>query len=478
VTPAPPLPTTSPPAFSGSPAARIALDGRPLGIDPDGNARWLVRVRFSDASGAPTKLLHGGNVDFFPSSGKAQWQTRLRFDAPAAIVKTTSEGPLAVRALATVPTLLPPAWATTDTRTWSGLRVVAKALGPRMVQIGWFPRQAHGAVRIVRSGGREAASAIPPPSSTFRDATVRPGATYRYAVSRPGHGTATLVVHVPEEAPPASLSALVGKGAWLAFSPSPLDDDGYTRLDPQSVVDGATRAGLRYLELRLAYGEFWEISASARPTIDALIDLAADRGVAVIGWIVPREPTFPDLSLAVSAAGYRTARGTPLAGLAVDLERGEQFLGSGRSGYASLAAYPRLLRAALGPSYPIVAIVEDPGLEHLTNRDVPYAAIAASTDALQPMIYWRMLSRRAVTAQTTRATIRTSFMALRREARRPVPISVGGQTAALSASGAPPPDELLASLAESRRLGALGEAFFDWNGTSTSQWDAIGGFPW
>jgi hypothetical protein len=235
---------------------------------------------------------------------------------------------------------------------------------------------------------------------------------------------------------------------------------------------------VRYIELRAAYGEFWEITPGAKPAIDALIDAAAERGIAVLGWTVPRETSFEDLALSVAAADYRTARGTPLAGVAVDLERGAEFMGDGTQGYEALADYTRLLRAALGPRSLILATVEDPHFERLTNRDVPYAQIAANASALQPMAYWRLFPTRLVGAQATREALRASYVALRREAKRAIPINVGGQTSGLGACGTPPPDELTASLAESKRLGAIGETFFDWNGTLPSQWAAIGSFRW
>jgi hypothetical protein len=64
-----------------------------------------------------------------------------------------------------------------------------------------------------------------------------------------------------------------------------------------------------------------------------LIDAAAARGIAVIGWTVPREASFDDLAQVVAAANYRTAHGTRLAGLAVDLERDAEYMGTGAQAY-------------------------------------------------------------------------------------------------------------------------------------------------
>ncbi|MGP6159121.1 MAG: hypothetical protein ACLPYS_16705 [Vulcanimicrobiaceae bacterium] len=475
-----PLPQATPIAWTGAPASRMALDSQPLGIDPSGRARWLVRVRFIDSQGGATGLLHGGDIEFYASHGSAQWQTRTRFGGPAAIVTTQTDGPLAVRAVAADPSVLGEARAETDTRRWDTPRVVTEPLGPHLVQLGWFPAASRGPVVVTRRGpgGTRTVCSPGPPSSTCRDTRVLPGAAYEYVVTRPGAGKTALRVQVPPETPLQSLAAVNGKGMWLSFSPDSRDDDSYATLDAPAIVDRAARAGLRYIELRLAYGEFWEITPDAEPAVDALIDAAAARGIAVVGWTVPREASFEDLTTSVAAANYRTPRGTRLAGVAVDLERGGEFMGDGRAGYASLAQYPRLLRAALGPRAVVIATVEDPYFERLTDRDVPYSAIAASASALQPMAYWRLFPTRDAGVAATRRALRGSFAAVRREARRRIPINVGGQTSDLGPCGPAPADEIVGSLAESRRLGALGETFFDWKGTLPAQWGAIGSFPW
>lgn len=465
--------------FSPAPPARMVLDERPLGISPDGLARWLVRVGFRDADGRPTTLLRGGNVDFTPSRGIAQWQTRARFGAPAAIVATDTDGPLSAVVRAAVGVKLAAVRAQTDTRRWDGPRIVARALGPHEVRIGWFPR-ASAPVRVVRSGAAAPGTLGPlaPPSSAFRDDGVRPGARYRYAIEIPGRPGAGLAVRVPPEPRHGSAAALAGKAMWLAFSPSVADADGYDKLDPAGIVARAAASGVRALELRTTYGEFREITPAARPTLDALIDAAAARGIALLAWTVPRAASFEDLDAEVAAASYRTPRGNGFAALAVDLERGAYYLGDGARGYAALGQYLHALRAALGPGYPLVATVEDPFLEHLSAADYPYPAIAASADVLQPMAYWRMLSRRAVTPAAVRAALRGSYAATRREAGRPLPIDIGGQTSPEGARGAPPPAELAAAVDEARRLGALGIAFFDWGGTSRAQFAALARSRW
>jgi hypothetical protein len=489
--------------WSGAPAAHLSLDARSLGVAPDGAARFLVRALFTDKRGRATTPLKGGNVDFVASRGEAQWQTRLRFNAPSAVISVTEEGPSAIDVRTDEELGSLSARATIEARLSARLthvrrrkehsgpsvrrgdleesmHVVGAPLGPHLVQIGWFPRQLVGTTQVVRSGpgGSRVVGLVGSPSSTYRDASVVPGVRYRYRIVRKGRPATELTIDVPPEPPSASIRAVAGKGMWLTFSPDVRDDDAYTVLDPKAIVDRAVHAGLHFIELRTAYGPYWEITPEAKPVIDALIDRAAEHGVGVVGWTVPRSAAFDDLALSVATATYSTPHGNHLAGLAIDLERGEAFMGDGARGYAALVDYPRLLRAALGRSYPLIATIEDPFIEHLTNKQFPYAAIAANTDVLQPMVYWSALSRYSLSPAAVRAAIARSYDATMRAAHRRIAINVGGQTTPLGGSGAPLPEEITASLEASRRSGALGETFFAWNGTLDGQWEAVAGYHW
>jgi hypothetical protein len=126
----------------------------------------------------------------------------------------------------------------------------------------------------------------------------------------------------------------------------------------------------------------------------------------------------------------------------------------------------------------LVATVEDPHIERLGAGDVPYAAIAASADVMQPMVYWR--ARRAgASIDGMRSELRASYSRLRLLAGPDIPINIGGQTADLgNRFGAPPPDEIAASFAQAQSLGAIGETLFDWGGTSPAQWTAIANTAW
>ncbi len=456
-------------------AVAAALDLEPLNLSPDGELRLLVRLRYTAAGGGPAHVPPGGHVDVFADRGRVQWQPRAQYGDPAAIVRLTEAGPLALRVDSDLPHLPRRLTATTDTRAWRLPPVTARALGPHAVSIGWFPRVHDGRVRIERSaaaGGRVTAVVIAAPASSFQDTGVAPGAHYTYAVLRPGADRIDVAVDVPPELPQSTAAVLRGKAMWLAF------DDDVTAWNVDAMLDRAASAGVRAVQLRLAYGEYAQITAVRKATIDRFLDGAAARGIAILAWTVPRAVSFEDLATNVATLVYRTAAGNGPSGLAVDLERGADFLGTGPVGREALATYLHRLREAVGPGVLLVATVEDPYIENLGPADVPYAAIAADADVLQPMVYWRARRSGASTAGV-RATLTAAYSALRQLAGMRVAIDIGGQTASLgNRFGAPPPAEVAASLMTARQLGAIGETFFDWDGTSAEQWTAIGATAW
>jgi hypothetical protein len=482
------------------PAVHLTLDVRPLLVTPDGTARVLTRALFTDARGRPTTPLAGGNVDFFASRGDVQWQTRLRFNAPAAVISVTDEGALTINVRtdaqlgslsgsATVAVAAPDLSTSPRVRhrrrvsvlgVGGGFSVSAIALGAHLVEIGWFPRQLRGTMIVRRTGpdGTKTIGVLGSPSSFYRDVTPMPGVRYRYTVMRKGYVPQNVDVELFTELPSASVTAVAGKGMWLTFSPDPRDDDGYTKIDPQAIVDRAVRAGLHFIELRTAYGPYWELTPPVQPVINALIDRAAKQGIRIVGWTVPRSAGFDDLAASVATAAYTTPRGNHFAGLVVDLERGAAFMGEGPRGYAAIIDYTHILRAALGSRYPLIVTIEDPFIEHLTNKEYPYAAIAANADVLQPMVYWSVLSDQPLTTLAVEAAVARSYAMTLRAAHRRIRINVGGQTAPLDARGAPTPEEITASLKAARALGALGETFFSWGGTNDAQWDALADYHW
>jgi len=473
-----PTPTPDTPVYVGNPATHYRLESRPLGIDPDGTARWLVVAHFLDAQNHETKILANSDLSWESDRGHVQWQNRMRFHSPAAMVTTTLAGPITLRVRANKPALGVQR-VVTDTRTWKAQPLVAQALGPHMVQIGVFPRTAGPARlwRIARDGTRTLLARLPAGSSTYRDVAVRPDRTYQY-VETSGAGTRYAAARTPAELPATSVALASGKGMWLYWSLNPLDDNYYGKLDPAAMVAQAAKSGLHYVEIRTAYGAMWQIPPEARPTIDAIVDGLAAHGIVPMGWTVPREATFEDVSATVRTAQYRTAKGTRLLGVAVDFERGDEFMGGDPNGLAALWQYEKYLREAVGSKYLIVATVEDPSFEHLDESKYPFREIARYADVLQPMAYWRMMRRTPTTPDLVKTLMAKSVTTLVALSGRRLPVSIGGQTTAEGRNGYPPAAEITASLDGARAAGAIGVCYFDWKGTQPYQWDALANYRW
>ncbi len=476
-TPAP-TPTPDTPVYVGNPATHYRLESRPLGVDPDGTARWLVIAHFLDAQNNETQILANSDLSWDSDRGHVQWQNRMRYGSPAAMVTTTLTGPITLRVRANKPAFGAQR-IVTDTRKWRSQPLVAEALGPHMIQIGIFPRTNAPVVIYRRSRGSKAReiAALPAGASTYRDAGLHSGRSYAYFAKVRGSNY-SIATSTPQELPATSVALASGKGMWLYWSLNPLDDNYYGKLDPDAMVAQAAKSGLHYVEIRTAYGAMWQIPPAAKPKIDALIDGLAAHGIVPMGWTVPREATFEDVSASVRTAQYRTAKGTRLLGIAVDFERGDDFMGSDPNGLAALWQYEKYLREAVGSKYLIVATVEDPSFEHLDESKYPFREIARYADVLQPMAYWRMMRRTPTTPDLVKTLMVKSVTTLLALSGRTLPVSIGGQTTAEGRNGYPPAAEITASLDGAKAAGAIGVCYFDWKGTQPYQWDALAAYTW
>jgi hypothetical protein len=473
-----PSPTPDTPVYAGNPATHFTLESRPLGVDPDGTARWLVVAHFFDAQNRETKIMANSDLDWTSDRGHVQWQNRMRFDDPAAMVTTTLNGPITLRVNANKPAFGAQR-IVTDTRTWRSQPLVAQALGPHMVQVGIFPRTTGPADlwRVAANGRRTLLATLAAHSSTYRDTAALPNRTYSY-LETDGRHTFRASATTPPELPSTSVALASGKGMWLYWSLNPLDDNYFGKLDPDAIVAQAAKAGLHYVEIRTAYGAMWQVPPAAKLTFDTIVDGLAAHGIVAMGWTVPREATFEDLSASIRTARYRTPKGTPLLGISIDLERGDDFMGGDPNGLAALWQYEKYLREAVGKKYLIVATVEDPSFEHLDESKYPFREIARYADVLQPMAYWRMMRRTPTTPELVKSLMQKSVAMLLAASGRRLPVSIGGQTTAEGRNGYPPAAEITASLDGAKAAGAIGVCYFDWKGTQPYQWDALSAYTW
>ena len=359
----------------------------------------------------------------------------------------------------------------TDTRTWKAKPLVAQASVTHMIQVGIFPERPVRDLWRVASNGTHAARDAPAGSSTYRDTSshrAAPIATPRET------GARAFSVIAPRARTAVDQSRASGKGMWLYWSLNPLGD-GYCG----SIRTRWSRKPLErapYVEIRTRLRCYVADPPEAKPTIDAHRRFGGARHRRWAGRFARsdlrrRRDVRP-------RRRYRTPRGRRLLGVAVDFERGDDFMGGDPNGLAALWQYEQYLREAVGSKYLIVATVEDPSFEHLDESKYPFREIARYADVLQPMAYWRMMRRTPTTPDLVKSLMAKSVTTLLALSGRTLPVSIGGQTTAEGRNGYPPAAEITASLDGAKAAGAVGVCYVDCKGTQPYEWDALANYHW
>lgn len=286
----------------------------------------------------------------------------------------------------------------------------------------------------------------PTPVPTARP-TTRPAPTVRPAPA-------------PVQAVATGPAAFRGLGAWI-------DVFDHTD-DPASILpavrDMAAR-GTKTLYLETSrYKETVDIKFPR--AIGAALDEAKRLGMRVVAWY---PPAFGDMERehrrSMAAVNFRSPGGNRFDAFAPDIEYpGEVPDANKRSALA--VEYSRRLRAAVGPSYLLAAIVIPPSaLERDPTRwpGFPWGTLAPLYQVFMPMNYWTGRSRDAQTAATltTQNTARTRALT-----GKPVH-TIGGLGEDTDEAQA------LAYVRAANAAGSLGGGLYDYRTTRPEVWDEI-----
>ena len=263
------------------------------------------------------------------------------------------------------------------------------------------------------------------------------------------------------------VAPLHGKGLWFT-----LDSREHGEAAGVRVAAAAAAAGLSHLYVEVAtspggfFGARW---------LDELLPAARAAGVRVIGSVYTcLDDPAADLALALEVARYRTPDGLALDGLTADIE--ETLVAE------NVQAFGELLRHHVGDDYLLVATVY-PAEGWWASR-YPWAALAASWNAVAPMTYWRMMAGRTLTPAEVYAYMQRNVAAVRALAGRPdLPVELLGQLFELGrprllGPDPPTPAEIEAAAAAARDAGALGITFFDWTRATPAHWEALAAIRW
>jgi hypothetical protein len=370
---------------------------------------------------------------------------------------------------------------------------VAQPIGPHLVSVGWTPFDPSLGVQQLKIYRRAAGvrhgslvASVSPDGTTWHDDSVAPATSYTYSVvaALPDHSlrASTGFVATPPSLPATSIDAVSGKGMFLYFSPNVSDGIGYAKFDPDAIVARAKTAGITHIEVRMARGTFFEAgNPGVTAWLNALIDKAAAANIKLIAWQVPRRSSSADEATAVAAARYATPAGNGFAGLALDIEDGDNYMGVGEAAKQRMVDDIETVRHAVGGDYVVIATVMSPALTHWTNARYPFSRIAPFATVLQPMEYWHHFyssSHHAYSQDEVTSACADSVALTRQVAGRDMPINVAGQSDDLGTTGPPSPQEIGWCLTGSKSAGAIGQTFFDWRGTNDDNWTAIAGFVW
>jgi len=481
---------TGAPAETAAPAPPTMLSAAPWTLTADGT--WTTIASLAVPAGTDPKKL---NITFSSDTADVLPLDPNATLAPGAIVTTGwASHAVTIVANSTDPavgsqSLVIPAPPLDPT----AFAAVAQAVGPHLIDVGWMPLDPSSNVldyKIYRraAGARHGSlvASVSPTGRMWHDDSVAPSTSYKYTVvaSRDGGSlvASTRFVSTPGAMTSSTIDAISGKGMFLYFTPGMADENGYGKYDPNGIVAKAVSSGISHIEVRMARGTFFEGSnAAARAWLDTLIDKAAASGIKLIAWQVPRRASSADAAAAVAAARYETAAGNGFAGLSLDIEDGDNYMGLGETAKQRMVDYIQTVRQAVGPDFLLVATVMSPALTHWTNARYPFARIAPFASVMQPMEYWHHFyssSHHAYTQDEVTSACADSVSLTRQAAGRDIPINVAGQSDDLGTTGPPSPDEIGWCLAASKNAGAIGQTFFDWRGTNDDNWTAIAGFAW
>jgi hypothetical protein len=263
----------------------------------------------------------------------------------------------------------------------------------------------------------------------------------------------------------ASIDLYRGLGSWV---------DIYERrswADPERTIAGMHRHGVRTLYLQTT--NFARKLAIKFPKQQARFIEAAHRaGMRIVAWYLPGfRHLRKDFHRSMDAISFRTPSGDRFDSFALDIESPEVRKPGVRT--ARLLRLSGWIRDAVGPAYPLGAIIPTPlGMKRNPTYwpRFPYRRLAAVDDVFLPMTYftWATGGEQGAHGYTA-ACIRI----IRNEVRDPsFPIHVIGGISNQSTRA-----EARGFVHAVREQGVIGASYYAYHGTSRSQWRALRRIP-
>ena len=244
----------------------------------------------------------------------------------------------------------------------------------------------------------------------------------------------------------------VGKGMWM-WLPEKVEGG-----NPEATVLRAREMGLSHIYVRTGSSK---MGFYAQQYLNDFLPRAHAAGIRVYGWDFPYlfDPAA-DVARSMQAITYTTPDGHRIDGFAPDIEtRGEGV----NIGAPQAAAYTNGLRAAVGPGYPLIAVVPRPNPALVTY---PMAEVVAPFDAIAPMVYWM--------GRDPGTDIASAITHLSQYGKPIIPI---GQAYDGQGEGGPPGvpsrGQIQRFMQVAEEQGAIGVSFWSWQHANAEAWYAI-----
>jgi hypothetical protein len=260
---------------------------------------------------------------------------------------------------------------------------------------------------------------------------------------------------------PTTIEVYGGVGSWLDIFA------GNVWWQPNAVAASLAEHGVTTLYLQT--GNYSQSSAVVRPrAVAALIDAAHAYGIDVVAWYLPSlTDVARDEQRALAAIRFRTQDGGRFDSFALDIEA--TLVRSVAARNARLLDLSADLRRAVGPAYPLGAIIPSPvGMIRHPHYwpEFPYAELARFYDAILPMAYFTHVTHAASAAY---AYARDDVVMIRTLTHRPGVVIhlIGGL-----ASGAPPA-AFAAFDQAAADCGVAGLSLYEFPLTTAPEWEQL-----
>ena len=291
-------------------------------------------------------------------------------------------------------------------------------------------------------------------ASSADTATLASAAASDTAASQP----ATAAVLSPHGAP---LDAYRGLASWVDVYDTP------AWRDPREAVQSMARHGVRTLFVQTSHFNSPTPFVNVKALREFIVEGHA-HGLKVVAWYLPNmKPGSVDYKRAVAAVKLRTSDGQSFDSFALDIE--SSAISSEAMRNRGLAALSAKIRSAVGPTYPLGAIIPAPvGLQkvHSVWHDFPYTGLAGVYDVFMPMGYYTYHGR---TASTAYADVRANLRILRAQPGcEQMPVHLIGGIAEDSSQAQV--DAFVRGAVEGHVIGA---SLYGWAGTSAGAWKSL-----